>query len=297
MKQFLFLILRFTGIPFLLREIFQRRKVTILLFHDLSKKEAALIFTVLKEKYNIISLGKLMDVIKNNTWESLPEKSAVITFDDGLKSNYDILPEIKKYSIPVTIFLCTGIVNTNRHFWFHKKHPEISKNKLKQKPNKERLELLKDVGFSQEKNYDKAEAISSLQVREMMPYVDFQAHTMFHPILPMCTNEEAREEIFKSKKYLEDNFGIKVNAFSYPNGNYSDREIELCKEAGFTGAITVDFGYNSKKTNPYCLKRLPVDGTEDINELLVKASGLSEILGIITGHKPRKKYSHNPYNS
>lgn len=295
MKQILFFILRFTGIPFLLREIIQRNKVTILLFHDLTRKEADLIFKTLMEKYNIIPLGKLMDAVKNGSWKRLPKKSAVITFDDGLMSNYNILPEIKIYKIPVTIFLCTGIINTNRHFWFHKKHPEISKDDLKRKPNSQRLELLKDIGFSQEKNYNKPEAVSSDQVRKMMPYVDFQPHTMFHPILPMCTDMEAREEVFNSKTYLEDNFGIKVNAFSYPNGNYSDREIELCKEAGFTGAITVDFGYNSKQTDPYRLKRLPVDGTLDKNELLVKASGLSEILGIITGHKPRKKYSrkHN----
>ncbi len=291
MKRFLFFILRYTGLPYLIREVFQRNKVTILLFHDLSKTEAELIFHTLKQKYNIIPLTLLRETIKNNAWKDLPKKSAVINFDDGLISNYYILPEIIKYSVPVTIFLCAGIINTKRRFWFHEMHPEISKEELKLKSNAERLKLLKTAGFSQEKENDAPEALNSAQIREMQPYVDFQSHTMFHPILPMCSDEESREEIFSSKSFLEEEYGMKVNMFSYPNGNYSDREIELCEEAGYEGAITVDFGFNSKKTNPYRLKRLPMEGTDDANELLVKASGLSEMLGILSGQKYRTKYN------
>ena len=84
---------------------------------------------------------------------------------------------------------------------------------------------------------------------------------------------------------------MNINMFSYPNGNYSDREIILCKEAGYKGAITVDFGFNSRKTDPYRLKRLPMEGTGDVNELLVKASGLSEMLGVLSGKKYRTKYN------
>lgn len=293
LKKILFVILRYSGLPYLFREVFQRNRVTILLFHDISRNEADTIFSSLEKKYNIISLNQFLEFLKNpnSNPNPLPKKSAIITFDDGHRSNYNILPEIKKYSVPLTIFLCTEIINTKRHFWFHQEHPSVSKNKLKQLPDDERQEILEEIGFVQYKENGSAVALNSDQIKEMIPYVNFQAHSQFHPILPRCSPEIAKKEIFNSKEYLEEEFHIDVNAFSYPNGNYSDREIELCKEAGYECAITVDFGFNSLKTNPFRLKRLPVDGTEDVNELLVKASGLSEILGVLSGQKPRTKYN------
>ncbi len=290
-KKLLFIFLRYSGLPLLFREVFQRKKVTILLFHDISRQEANNIFSSLIKKYSIISLDNYLEVLKNKKFDLLPKKSVIITFDDGHISNYNILPEIKKYNIPVTIFLCTEIINTNRHFWFHQKHPNIPKNKLKELPDDERQQLLKEIGFTQDKENGFPEALNSEQIKEMIPYVNFQPHTLFHPILPRCSYDRAKEEIFNSKHHLEENFQIEINAFSYPNGNYSDREIGLCKEAGYKCAITVDFGFNGRKTNPFRLKRLPVDGTEDVNELLVKASGLSELLGVLSGHKPRTKYN------
>ena len=42
----------------------------------------------------------------------------VVTFDDGHIKNHSLLPVFKKYQVPVTIFLCSGIVDTGKHFWF-----------------------------------------------------------------------------------------------------------------------------------------------------------------------------------
>ena len=167
----------------------------------------------------------------------------------------------------------------------------VSKDKLKKLPDDERQQLLNEIGFKQYKENGSPEALSADQIIEMIPFVNFQAHSQFHPILTRCEYARAKDEIFNSKRDLEENFQINVNAFSYPNGNYSDREIELCREAGYDCAITVDFGYNDEKTNPFRLKRFPVDGTNDVNELLVKASGLSELLNVLTWQKPRTKYN------
>ena len=108
----------------------------------------------------------------------------------------------------------------------------------------------------------------------MKHYVNFQSHTQYHPILPKCNKREARKEIFGSKEILENKYGLKINSISYPNGNYSERDILLLKEAGYKCGITVDFGYNTIETDIFRLKRLDVNDTDDINELIVKASGV-----------------------
>ena len=54
------------------------------------------------------------------------------------------------------------------------------------------------------------------------------AHTLSHPILSLCSDEEARHEIQQSKNDLEQALGRQVWAFAYPFGNSAtmgEREV------------------------------------------------------------------------
>jgi peptidoglycan/xylan/chitin deacetylase (PgdA/CDA1 family) len=150
---------------------------------------------------------------------------------------------IKKINISVTIFLCAAIINTNRHFWF--KFRKQLNFKLKNISNKKRLDILSEIGFEQDKEFDTPQALQKMHIDEMKHYVNMQSHTLFHPILPRCNNDEARAEISNSKKILEREYKLKINAISYPKGDYSTRDILLAKEAGYKCGITVDFGFNT----------------------------------------------------
>ncbi len=283
MKKSIFKILRFSGLPFLFRELIQKKKVTILMFHDINKVTAEKTFSFLKKKYNIIDLNVFIKACRKQEKDKIPEKALIITFDDGHIGNYEILPLIKKYNIPVTVFLCSSIINTNRHFWFRFKDQSIGTEKLKQKSNKERLNFLSKVGFQQEKEFNKPQALQKIHLNKMKPYVNFQSHTMFHPILPKCNDKVASREIFNSKEDLEKEYSMKVNAIAYPNGDYTDRDIRLIKKAEYKCAITVDYGFNTLDANLFRLKRLSVNDTSDINELVVKSSGVWGFLRTING--------------
>ncbi|WP_445474215.1 polysaccharide deacetylase family protein [Methanococcoides methylutens] len=270
-----FLLLRLTGIPFFIREIIQRKKVTIVLFHDISLDRIDMHLRVLRSKYNIIPLQDYVRAKEAGTVDQLPPRSLIITLDDGHKSNYQLKPLLEKYHIHATIFLCSGIVDTNRHFWWlHKISNDHSREELKKIPNKDRLEILRGFGFEETKEFDERQALSKNEIADMKAMVDFQSHTVFHPILPNCTTEEAHREISQSKKDLEEKYGLKVYALSYPNGDYSDRDISIAKKEGYTCGITVDVGFNSQDTDIFKLKRFSIRDGADINELLVKASGL-----------------------
>jgi peptidoglycan/xylan/chitin deacetylase (PgdA/CDA1 family) len=55
--------------------------------------------------YNVIPLMDLVNYLQEKT-SSLPEKSVVITVDDGKESVYKyMLPIIRKYNVPVTLFI------------------------------------------------------------------------------------------------------------------------------------------------------------------------------------------------
>lgn len=271
--KLIFKVLRISGLPVLVRELIQRNKVTILLFHDISKETAEQTFSYLSRKYNIIDLNDFIEAHERKIGSKLPKKALIITFDDGNIRNYEILPSIRKYNIPVTIFLCTSIINTNRQYWFKSETLSVSVSKFYLQSNEWYTDLLK-YGFEKDKEFDKPQALQNTHIEDMKHYVNFQSHTMYHPILPKCNEREAQKEIFGSKEILENTYGLKINAISYPNGDYSERDILLSKEAGYKCGITVDFGYNTIETDIFKLKRLSVNDTDDINELIVRASGV-----------------------
>ncbi|MGV3504992.1 MAG: polysaccharide deacetylase family protein [Adhaeribacter sp.] len=274
MKKILFKVLRHCGLPALFREFIQRDKVTILLFHDISAQVAEQTFSYLSRHYNIICLNDFIDACEKKDPLRLPPKALILTFDDGHIRNYEMLPVIKKLKIPITIFLCSSLIDTKRHFWFKYQNGSFSPVQMKRLPNRERLEKLSEKGFKQDEDFEKPQALNKQQVAEMQPYVNLQSHTRFHPCLPTCDDLEAREEIFKSKEFLTGEFGLDVNVISYPNGDYSDRDILLSKQAGYKCGITVDYGFNTIHTDLFKLKRLSVNDTDDLNELSVKASGI-----------------------
>jgi len=81
-------------------------------------------------------------------------------------------------------------------------------------------------------------------------------------------------EIAQSKIDLEKTFGLAIWALAYPNGDYSERDIEIAKDAGYECALTMDFGYNDERTPLFQLKRIAVNDDAAPSELIVKVSGV-----------------------
>ncbi len=272
--KIIYFLLHFSGIPFFIREIIQKRKVTIILYHDISPKNALNHFSFLKNKYNIISFQDFIIAKRRNDLSSLPPKSIIITLDDGHRGNYNLLPIIKKLNIPITIFLCSDIVDTDKQYWFKQDLDEITKEKLKKLTNIKRIEYLETHQKTNKCSLYQRFALSKSEIIEMSKNIDFQSHSMNHPCLPYCTDEESRTEIRNSKIQLEQKFGLKIRIFSYPNGDYSEREINYLKENGYEAGVTCDLWFNDINTDLFQLKRLDIRDEADIYELSVKVTGI-----------------------
>ncbi len=114
MRDLAFLILRLAGAPLILREVFRRKTVTILCYHDPVPKVFERHLLALKKRYNIISLKAYVDSRKGRTTRKLPPKALVITLDDGFSGNYQLREVIVGCGVAITIFLCSSIVATKR---------------------------------------------------------------------------------------------------------------------------------------------------------------------------------------
>jgi peptidoglycan/xylan/chitin deacetylase (PgdA/CDA1 family) len=82
------------------------------------------------------------------------------------------------------------------------------------------------------------------------------SHSLSHPDLTRLSMRDAREEIMTSKKKLEDLFGVGVEDFCYPYGNWNETLREVVLEAGYRTACSTDFGVNTVEVSPFSLRRI-----------------------------------------
>ena len=82
------------------------------------------------KKYNVVTLEELYKIRQNN--EKVPEKTIVLTFDDGDKSSYDIVfPELEKRGLKASFFVTTrqlddkGFVTKDNLIEMHKAGHDI----------------------------------------------------------------------------------------------------------------------------------------------------------------------------
>jgi peptidoglycan/xylan/chitin deacetylase (PgdA/CDA1 family) len=263
---------RWTGIGNLVRHTIAKRRVSILIYHDPAPELIEKHLKYLSKRYNFVSLGEVVDAMTNGRWSELPDRSLVLTFDDGHVGNARLVELVDRYGAKPTVYVCSQLMNTNRHFWFMDvKDPE----RFMPLANGKRLATLEKAGFTPTEDHDQRQAVNADEIERMREVFDIAAHTRFHPILPACSDEEAAFEISGSRSEIELLTGQPCLDFSYPNGDYGVREVELVKEAGFRSARTVDIGWNTATTDRFVLKVLGTSDDSSINRLAGDLSGVS----------------------
>src|SRR5277367_566758 len=78
------------------------------------------------------------------------------------------------------------------------------------------------------------------QVKEWMSAGhEIGAHSLTHPYLTRISLREAREQVFSSKKKLEDRYGAPIRHFCYPYGDWNPAVRDLVIGAGYETACTI----------------------------------------------------------
>lgn len=274
LRSAVFAILRYSGVPFLLREIAQRSKVTIVVYHSPAVNEAKEHFRALAARYNVISLSDYMRAREEDTIRHLPPKSLIITFDDGHRSNFALKPLLEESGLPIAIFLCSGVVGTNRHYWWFHTRCAAEVEAYKLMTDAQRVNCMLNQGYNAQREFQDRQSLSFSEIEALKPWVEFQSHTVTHPILTACSDEKAEHEIMHSRTELEEQYKLSIQALAFPNGDYGEREIALARKAGYTCALTLDRGFNDERTDLFRLRRIALSDEASVHELLVKTSGL-----------------------
>ena len=172
--------------------------------------------------------------------KKLPQKRVVfLSFDDGWRSNLQLLPVIEKYNVPITIFVSTASVCEGNYWWEYvlNLHGRDMVERMKMLPYDEFCEAVN--GMKIRCTLDRS-AVDETELQKLInhPLVSIQSHTVSHPILTNCPDAVLEYELSESKRFLEDKTKGDVIAFSYPNGDVGDREKNAVKKAGYKLAFT-----------------------------------------------------------
>ena len=198
-------------------------KCLSLYFHSIEVKEFERLIKWLKKRgYVFISLKQLLHWYSND----LPHKNKLcyISFDDGKRSNLELLPICEKYNVPITVFVTTSALHTGNFWWeyVYAKYGKFEEFKSYDygKFTTELYALRSEIKLERT-----ALTIDELKLLGNSSFVTIASHTVSHPILTKLPSSLLEKELYASKKELEELLNVDIYAFSYPNGSYGEREV------------------------------------------------------------------------
>ncbi|WP_305733508.1 polysaccharide deacetylase family protein [Trichlorobacter ammonificans] len=173
--------------------------------------------------YRVIPLRQLVAWYQGKGPAPAP-KSVVIVEDDAHKSVYsDMLPVIRKYRYPVTIFVYPSAISNAKYAMTWDQLRELKKSGL----------------------------------------FDIQSHTYWHPnfkrerkkLAPAAYDKLVMEQLTKSKKKLEQEVGGPVDLLAWPFGIYDDHLLQKAREAGYIGTFSIERRHATAKEKLAILPR------------------------------------------
>ena len=243
------------------------------MFHKVQKNNFEVQIKYLNKFYNVISLEDAVNML--NSDKRIIDNAVAITFDDGYKNSLsDAYPILKKYKVPATLFLPSGLINENKLAWwdqvelFYGDKSEIES--MKKLPNEKRIKMLKTMTPKIKNIPEKYKFLSKNELHKMSDVFSYGFHTHSHPILTMTKKDEVKKEIINSKKKLENLLNMKIKSFCYPNGEFNDEIKNIVKNAGYDYACSIIKGRNKLGCDLYELKRINVDIDHGVDILAVK---------------------------
>ncbi len=218
-------------------------RVSVLGYHDFSNHtpETEMLISTAKFRKQMealrqlgISVISMADFIAWKAGEKqIPEKSVVITIDDGWKSTYtDAFPILRELGYPFTIYL-------------YKNYVDGGGRALTTPMIREMIKAGVDIGSH---SVSHPYPITFKKYRKQGP----EAYESF-----------LTREMDSSKTFLENRFNIKTPTYSYPGGYFTTEMLPVAEKAGYTHLFTVQPGKVKLATPNTLLPRYMILGNYD----------------------------------
>lgn len=217
-------------------------KLTIIYYHDIVEDGLGIGY----QKVEVSNFEKQMKFLAEERYHtllfeelngSIPEKSVLVTFDDGFRSIYEkAVPIMEKYNIKGNVFLPTKYVDENHsHF--------MTWEMLKELCNKRMFSVA--------------------------------AHTHTHVDIRTLDDEKMKSEIEANNGEILQKLGIKTKSFCMPYGKYDPASIERIRKCGDYDFVYASFYGQivSKKMRNSVIPRIGISNDDSIKVFEKKIKG------------------------
>lgn len=182
------------------------------------------------------------DLDKSRYNEIFNKNSVLITFDDGWKSNYEILPLMERLGLKYNIFLEVGKINVAPNYLTWNEIHKMQKSGI--------------VGFG--------------------------AHTLNHPNMSALGNYKFEEEIIQANAIIEEELGIKPNDFCFPFGAYNkDTLSQMVASGEYRRIYTSDMNYSYQDGESIIMGRNAINNDDSDAVFYAKTKGYYNIFKTI----------------
>lgn len=255
-------------------------------------------------KYKIVSFAVLVDKLKKGL---LDRNELVFSFDDGFKDNSTIvIPVLSRCKVPAIFFISptmpeSGFLIWNNRAWFllntRNGHgslhwrgqtltlkSEFEKLRARDFINQilapmkeeERATVIKEIADALGSPFRVPENAAIMLNRDDISdmiacsLVEFGSHSMTHPLLPLCDDEQRVKEVSGSKKELEAVLGRPVAYFAYPGGAYDQKTLGSARDAGYEAAVATSEGLVKVGDDLFSLNRINVSRDDDLYSVMIR---------------------------
>ncbi|MBI5118520.1 polysaccharide deacetylase family protein [Candidatus Poribacteria bacterium] len=254
--------------------------------------------TWVSRHFNVMNFHDVETYLKRDG--RLPKRALIITFDDGYHDNYEVaFPILKKIGVTAVVFLTTSNVETGQPFWFEKAVYQLKKMEprrlvllsgrlpvevgeknraasirtvlsiFKSIPDEERRRALEELDRQTEIDVpcEEGKLARPLTWEEVYNLsregIEIGSHTVSHPVLSRLSAARIHQELFESKRSIEERIGKRVISVSYPVGEsdcYDESVIRAARACGYMFGISYSQGIAEySERSRYDLPRVRVE--------------------------------------
>lgn len=203
--------------------------------------------TLYEAGYKAITVRDLLGHYYNGS--VIPQKSFVLTFDDGYQTMYTIVaPILDQYDFKATFFIPTNFIK-----------------------DKEENRMTNTWDSEDQLNFPKYHMIWSEVKALSDDGHEIGSHGLNHVPLgsELIADEIFENEIHDSKKEIESRLGIEVYSFAYPSASYSQKAVDYLKKYSYLGAVIGgDMSVDLTDFDPYLLPRFFIKREVTIEDIL-----------------------------
>jgi peptidoglycan/xylan/chitin deacetylase (PgdA/CDA1 family) len=212
-----------------------------------------------KKHFTNVSFAQLQEYFQEGTLNSFKKPGLIITFDDGLRSNFDFaLPLLEKYGFTGWFFVPAEFISKSNYSYL------LSHNiNLKQ--------IYQDGRYS----------MNSTELKTLSKNHVIGSHTYTHHRM-MKNNDSTilSFQILNSKKELENIIERTVDIFCWVGGelqHYTKEAHEYIKHVNYKFSFTTNNLMINKNTDPFNINRTNIETNYSISLLIFQISGLMDL--------------------